>query len=751
MKRPLCLICFLFLVTFVFITQYSKTAATEVAVAGAGLFIGTLEEKQVTEERTVLWLSNVTTYDSYTSYDAALAQHNQATQSPIETYSVIIYCTGMEAEEVPKMGATVLVSGTARTFSHATNYGEFDQASYQQNLGYDFYVTSGILVATSNSYHRYYEALYIIKQNLSSRFQLYLPEKEASIMKAMLLGEKQDLDEGISYLYQKNGIIHILAISGLHISMIGMFLYQAGKKCGITLPIISCVTIICLTQYVVMTGATASGIRAVSMFAIYLFALYNRRSYDIVTAMSLAYVLLLLQNPYAMYQVGCQLSFGAILAIGLLNPAICRLIPLPEEEKRSVKALFYQAFLVSFSVQIMTLPILITCYYEYPITSIVLNLLIVPTVGIVVALGIGLLGFSFFSSMLAQCVAILIEIILQCYEMICEFMLAIPFQLLPIAMITPLEIICYYVVIAGVIYWNKWTPTVRIAKGAILCIAIGMLLYSPNSNLRITMIDVGQGDGILIETPSNQAYLLDGGSTTKTDVGNYQIIPTLKYYGIRKLDGVFITHMDSDHYSGICEILEVQSTTGEIEIEAMYLTKNVTTDKASELYELIALCEIPIYYLDTSMELRDGEVNFQVLMPYDGYVPATENENSLVMRITYGDFDILCTGDMEAEGEEKLIDSILALEGGQVDYEILKVGHHGSNNATSEQLLEVIQGEVALISCGLNNVYGHPHEDVSARLEEAGMEVYETPKVGAIVIESNGKDYWIETFLETNL
>ncbi|MFI3201076.1 MAG: DNA internalization-related competence protein ComEC/Rec2 [Eubacteriales bacterium] len=754
MRRPLSFICFVFLVAMIGITQLEINSSIVALEEGDYLFLGTLQTKQIDREQVILSLERVSIHPSNTSYDVAFSQHD-TTQIP--TYNMIAYCNleeynieqANENTNLPKIGSTILIRGTLRTFRMATNYGEFHQESYQRSEGYDAYITSGTIVGSSSSYDKHGEWIYKIKESFANALETYLASNEAGVMKAMLLGDKSDLEDTIKYLYQKNGVIHVLAISGLHISLIGMAIYQLLKRTPIPLGVGSSITLILLSEYVYMTGSSTSGIRAVTMFGIYLFALWNRRSYDMITAMSVSYVFLLLRNPYSIYQVGFQLSFGAILAIGLFVPILEEMIPMQYfgiKEKGNVGYLFYQGFLLSAGVQIMTLPILIATYYEYPMTSIFLNLIMVPTVGLVVALGMLLICCSYVSGFLATMCGVVLESVLQCYELLCSLFLKIPGQSIPLAMLSPMQIVLYYLGIFLIIYLPKNWKFVNIIKLGILSITILLTVWTTDHEFRMIMIDVGQGDGILIQTPTNRVYMIDGGSTSNRGVGTYQILPTLKYYGIREIEAVFISHMDYDHYSGILELLELQRDTNEIWIRNVVVPCNMDEEKLAPMKELLYECGIPLHYVERGFFLEDGGVEFQVLMPYSEYRADSENENSLTMRVTYGEVDILCTGDLEKAAEVEFIRLLQAQEE-FVDYEVLKVGHHGSNYATSTALLEAIRGEVALISCGRNNMYGHPHLEVIERLESASMEIYNTAEVGAIVLESDGKSYWVTTYL----
>ena len=270
----------------------------------------------------------------------------------------------------------------------------------------------------------------------------------------------------------------------------------------------------------------------------------------------------------------------------------------------------------------------------------------------------------------------------------------------------------------------------------LLPVLLVLLVYHPKGHAQITMLDVGQGDGIYVQGPNGGTYFIDGGSSDVEQLGKYRIEPYLKSQGVGKLDYVFISHGDADHYSGIEEMLARQSVG--VQINTLVLPCNFRQDEVLiDLAKLAQSVGTKVITMKEGDKLREGDLTISCLQP------ALEeslsgNAGSMVLEIFYHQFDMLCTGDVEAEGEELLIQKRKGK-----DYDVLKVAHHGSKNSTSEEFLECIHADLALISAGKDNRYGHPHEETINRLQNAGCRIYETEKMGAITLKIKGNSLTI--------
>ncbi|MBQ8039930.1 MAG: MBL fold metallo-hydrolase, partial [Lachnospiraceae bacterium] len=310
----------------------------------------------------------------------------------------------------------------------------------------------------------------------------------------------------------------------------------------------------------------------------------------------------------------------------------------------------------------------------------------------------------------------------------------------------------------------------------LLC-AIGILTMKLYTGVEITMLDVGQGDGVVIQNSNGNVYLSDCGSSSVSKVGKYRLIPFLKYKGYGKIKGIFLSHMDEDHINGIWELLE--AAPGEhILIEYLFLPESVLAiqeDKQAleELKALASKNDTKLVFLSKGEEIVDGDLQFRCLYPETVYLVSEDiagkegaevadinskettevgnrNNSSLVLSMQYKEFEMLFTGDVEEEGEWDIVryektkreqereqSEMLQME----DIDILKVAHHGSSGSTCTEFLEEFKPKLSLISCGKNNTYGHPHEETIERLMAAESAIMTTPECGAIKIKvsANGR------------
>ena len=256
------------------------------------------------------------------------------------------------------------------------------------------------------------------------------------------------------------------------------------------------------------------------------------------------------------------------------------------------------------------------------------------------------------------------------------------------------------------------------------------------------MLDVGQGDGIWIETDDGSHYLIDAGSTSQNGLGEYTLIPFLKYMGTDVIDAVFLTHLDEDHISGIRELMEDSQG---IRIRQLVVAQAVVRDETYEqLMELCHNSQIPVKYVQTGDRIQTGTVQMEVLHPIASYDAGDKNAASLVMKLEYGDFHALFTGDVGLDGEQRVREQL----GKDWKCHLYKAAHHGSKYSNSQQLLEQLKPQVAVISCGENNSYGHPHTEVLERLEKTGSKVLRTDQGGAVMIKISKDGVRIRSYAE---
>ncbi len=629
---------------------------------------------------------------------ALYIKNNTVFLSQKESYpceAIIVYSSDTQPLQV---GNQITVRGSLMKFTQATNPGQFNEQEYYKIEHIDFKAEADRVQVTDSSYSAYHAVLDRFKGRLMRSYSSILQSKEAGTLIAMLLGEKYLLEEEIKQLYQIGGISHVLAISGLHISLIGMSIFWLLKKCKLPHIVSTLVTIFLVYSYGVLTNFGVSTNRAVVMMIVMLLSSLFGKTYDMLSATALSALIILLQNPLQLFSAGFQLSFAAILGIAILFPCLKQLLPW----KNSI----LDGLLVSISAMMATTPIILYFFYQFPTYGLVTNLLILPLVT--------LLTLSAILAGIAGVISLPFGIflaggpnyILKLYEAICRIGAAAPASLITVGRPE-----LWVLLVSGLFLFSFVIMAKRTQRRySIILLGLSLLvLLLPlrDRRLEITVLDVGQGDGIMIRSEEGTTYMIDGGSSDVKDVGTYRILPFLKFRGIDRIDYALVTHSDTDHISGLMELMQG----GAPAIGTLILPEISAKDEHYLALEALAQQKkIPVRYIKAGDEIIDGGMTMDCLHPEQGYLPPSVNAYSTVLSLTFGEFDMLLTGDLEQDGEEQITRE-LQREGYKKeygihpvkDYDILKVAHHGSKYSTFGEFLELIKPEFALISCSKNN------------------------------------------------
>lgn len=676
---------------------------------------------------------------------------------------------------LPKAGSYVRVFGEVSPFLQATNPGEFDTAAYYRRKDCLFALRKTKITAQTKNYGRLEEFLSQLRYESEVLFRKLLGEKNGATASAMVLGRKKGMDSEVKALYQGAGISHLLAISGLHLSLIGAGLFGLLKKVRLPVALSAGISTWILIVYAQLTGMGISTRRALVMFLLFLAAGLLRRTPDLPTSLAVAALLLLVPKPQRILDAGFQLSFSAVLGIAGMIPV---LQDGWEDAAPSLRVtdgvagwniawaviaracrFLRQNILAGLGITMTMLPFLLIHFYEWSPWSVLLNLAVIPLMGILLPCLIGLQLVARLTA-LAHCLELpqhllctAIEAIFSCYEQLCRFTTALPGSILHTGYPTWQALVAYTIgLIALAVSGKKLRPHLRLA--AAVCL-MGIFLIRLPGELNVTMLDVGQGECVGIETREHHVYLVDAGSTSKKKTGQYQIIPWLKYIGTRSVEGIFITHWDEDHISAVGELLE-WSKSSRVKIRRIFLPDVALKDEVLEtLLQQIEEANVSVEYLSAGEHMTDGALQISCLHPYAKKVPEDRNDASLVLRLSQGDFQMLLTGDLEKSGEDWLVEQARpAVEQPQPATQnplrctILDAGHHGASNATGEALLDLAQPGVVLISCGKNNRYGHPAPETLQRLEERGIRWYSTAEVGAIQVQVGKKKVKIKQYIQ---
>ena len=649
------------------------------------------------------------------------------------------------------IGSFIKAYGKVYSLEHATNPGQFDEYSYYKSMGVDLLMEGEVEAVERSGASGFLTFLAGAKRALSESIDhSLLEEDEAAVLKAMVLGDKSELTPEIKSLYKNAGIIHLISISGLHISIIGMGLYKLLRRLWATFAQAGLISGLVMTGFVLMTGGSVSSRRALISFIVLLGAEVFGRTSNGLNTLSLAAVVLLLSGDYLLYNTGFLLSFASVLGISLFSERL----PVFTKRERVLSALRTGGGLWLF-----TLPVIVAVYFEFPLYSMVVNLIVVAFAPVLLSGGIAgallgriwpLAGMPFF---------FLAGLVIKINNLLTEFVSCLPGAVVIAGSPGWIKILLYYVGIGTLLYIHrkeklnseltKSGTHLRMVglKALIIGTMLTVLTFNLSPGTRITFIDVGQGDSILIRCGNGSNIMIDSGSGNVKNVGEKRVIPCLKAYGISRIDRFIITHPDADHINALDEILTSNIEVGEILlalVQSNDKTNRELLDKVEKLNEN-SFNKTKIRFVQRGDSFEEGKSSFKVIYPGSVSLASVNsvsdsdmeqgNENdrnalSVVVEMCQGDMKALFTGDLEKEGEEELINSGL-LE----DIDILKAAHHGSKYSTSEEFLRQTKPEIAVISCGRKNSYGHPHKETIERLRAAGCRIYTTPEYGAVELD----------------
>ena len=672
----------------------------------------------------------------------------------------------VNTEKIPnvKIGNIIKVRGKLRQFEEAANKGNFDSRKYYLSLGFYGKIEAGTIEVINSEYSGIRQGLYELRMVIIERLEKLCSDNKGifsiinnknGIIGAIILGDKTDLDSDIKELYSVSGIAHILAISGLHISFIGMAIYRLLRR-RFRFLFSAAVSIPVVLSFGIMSGFGISTIRAIIMFILKIIGEVLGRKYDAITAISLAGLVLLVQNPFVVCNSGFQMSFGAIIAIVLILPIVEEIL---NTDNKIIKVLS-----ANFTISLVMNPILAWNYYELPTFSFLLNIVVVPLMSVVIVSSIvgifcSCIMFGFGKAVIFPGCGIL-----ELYTFLCNIINKSSVASIVVGQPKVTIIIVYYAILLVVLFGLKNIRTkytraekerniIKKETGLVLekkakkerrikgqnvklrlaCIAGFLLLnyliyYIPNPGFYITFINVGQGDGILIHGDNGTKVMVDGGSTSEKQVAKNCIVPYLKAEGIGTIDYSIITHTDKDHISGILEILE-NNNSNRIRIKNLVMPDiNMKDDTYNELIEKAKLKKINVLYIKKGDTLSLGKTKIKCIYPETTTTASDKNDYCTVLSVKNKTSKILLTGDISKEIEEKIKDDI------EENYTVLKVAHHGSNYSSSEKFLKKVNPKYSIISVGKNNSYGHPENETMERLRKQGGVIYRTDEKGGITI-----------------
>ena len=794
MKRPLMWFCFLGIAITFMIRSLALYINPPPDYSGEVLLTGRLVKKEIRNNRPVFYLKECflcfpdsSFEEEFHDYEIIKVYNDGLTDARYEKIQGVVCYSQTDVKNTDyddlrelEIGSCLFVSGRISKINHGTNPGEFDSLKYYRARGYEYTMFETEVLNCSGG-NALLEELYRLRLSCCDVLLSSLGDEYGGILCAILFGEKSGLSGEIKDLFTDGGIAHILAISGLHISLIGAFLYALLDRYPVPRFVSFLLTVLILVLYGYSVGFAPSVFRAVFMFSYRLLAKLLRKSYDMPTALSLSAFLTCLCFPYMVLDSSFQLTYLACIGIIFIFPCF---LPFTNRSKRWWDALF-----VGFAVFVATLPVVICSFHQASLSGFILNFFVLPAMPVLFVCAFGVILFWNWLKPVAYILALVCKAILFSFSFGVELLTGIPFFMITAKTPSAGRIVIYttLVVLLCVIasrirrrmkleYYIMQNRKVNeetvpgadadeiavryadeflgfriveilygISFGFLLFLACVILLLTPKKAC-LTFLDVGQGDGIFIRTKNGEVFMIDGGSTSRTHIGENVIVPYLKYEGEREVDLWFLTHEDADHVNGFEEVLSGD----EIKIRAIAIP-SVLKDEFEETVQIAQKKDVEVLYLeegDCISSSKNGMLNdfrrsflkeeysFIVASPDSEENYRDSNSASLTLLYQEGECSVLFMGDAETQAEQAMLG--IWEEYGDGKLEILKCAHHGSaNNTNSEGFISALKPERAIISCGRNNRYGHPHEETLKYLEESGAEILRTDRKGAIVIRNN--------------
>ncbi len=658
----------------------------------------------------------------------------ETTSKPVEQLKIQIIT---DKKSKVTLGENLIIRGELNLLEPRRNPGAFDEFLYSKtrNISYKMF---GEVVSHGAVKNNIYTKLYYWRDKISSVYESILPQREAALLEAMLLGNSDNLDDEIRNLYAVAGIVHIIAISGVHISLISLFIFSVlqtflrKEQC-------SAITIIILVLYTIFTGGAVATVRATYMSCVVLFGYLLKKQSDIYTSIAFSALTILMVQPLFLFDIGFLLSYVSIIAVVLVAPFFSNLFFIPK--------ILIRLFACSIGVSIVISPITAYFFHWFSLAGILANVVILPFASIIVIVGL-MSGFvGLFSLEISQILCGMVFFILKFYEFVCLIAEKLPFSKIVTGKVSIVFLIFYYLITILVIYYlfAKGEVKAKIKKyiilTSILFLIFGVVSYGIPKKLEVVFIDVGQGDSIFIKTADHKNMLIDGGGSPFDDsfsVGKSTVLPFLLYERALNLDCVFVTHPDADHIEGVIDIMD------DVKINRIFVSDYNFSEEP--LYrQLISKAEkykIKVEKLKSGDSITvSDDLHISCVSPNKNSHFDNINDASLVLKMSYKNNSFLFTGDATELAENIIIDTYK----NELHSDVLKAGHHGSKTSSSDQFVKMVDPKIAVISAGKNNRYGHPSKKTLDTLHKYNVSIFNTQSMGAIIMKSDGKKIYINT------
>lgn len=674
-----------------------------------------------------------------------------------DRYPVGLLVSGRSAEPPdrrPGRCDQVRLRGRLADLPQARNPGEFDYGRYlfRKRIYARLYLAEGGLERTGQDRRSMGCLLEPARAFVQSSLNRFLPDPDTqAILHALLLGDRRQLDSDTRDRFARMGLLHLLAVSGLHVMVVGMILYHLLGPLLYRLRLnwrtvdilrVTC-TVVLLTGYMLLTGCSASVVRAVVMASLFLAATSLQRPAQSLNSLGAAVCVLLAVAPAHLFEAGFQLSVSAVAGILTLAPLLAAWIPTPPSRLGTYA---HSGITVTLSATIGTLPVTLYHFGQVGLGGLALNLPGIPlTTGALIA-GVAAVVFGSAAPVLGEILgaasSALASALLHVSVFGDRFM---GWSVVRWSLERPLPIIVLTLLGTSLAAWYR--PRVRWrCIVLVLILLVGDVVQGVASGryrpaLDVIYLDVGQGDAALLRLPNGKGVLIDAGPRspfTGSDAGSRFVTPQLAYHGVDELAAIVITHPDSDHIGGVASVLRSVPVrrvfrSGYQHSSRLFEETNATLDSLRVPHRAVRAGD--------SLSLSP-DARIYVLYPLEDIPEENPNAHSVVLLVRYGALSFLFMGDAPLEAELHIAQRYRDL----LQSHVLKVGHHGSRTSSIPAFLNSATGwrenarkPYAIVSVAERNRYGLPNQEILDRLESAGFEVALTSKSGGIWFRTDGK------------
>jgi len=653
---------------------------------------------------------------------------------------VLLYLKGSDFQL--KYGQQLLIKTKLELPPLPANPGDFNYRRYLnfQDIFFQARINEDQLQIIAENKGNFFVSKFLIplRKKIRTIIQNQLPEPTSDLVQALILGERQNLDRRLYSQFQRTGIVHVLAISGLHVGFVLLVFVLLFGLFPVTYRQKYLMAFLFLALFVALVNFKAPVVRA-SLMAMLYFCLkeWGRRPSGL-NILGLAAFIILLFDPDQLFQPGFQFSFAAVSGILFGYPHLRQLFPWKPQRQalRKLNQWIVQPLLVSLAAVLATLPLTWWYYGAIQTGAVFINLIIIPLMGMIVILSLLLVLLGFFQLPVLTGLGWLIHLIFMFVKAMIGQLAKWPFVQ---SQVGHPSLVLVLLVCLLIFYLYQIHDRKSWSKIAVLLLLIVLTLNSNHHHpLRLIFVNVGQGDGCLVQLPDGNNILIDGGENRPWfNAGERYLKPLLNYFAIRRIKYVIATHAHTDHFGGFLTVLR--------QFKVDTLVVNTYPDKTKSYLQLLALAKqngIPIKTVKRGQMLNAGQrLRCYILHPYGSFSKLKKhngsevNNSSVVLKLSFGQTAFLFTGDAQKQAEQAL-----QSYGPFLHSSVLKVGHHGSSTSTSEDFLNLVTPQFAVISVGKQNKFGHPSKIILSRLGYKKIPVLRTDHFGAIIFESNGQE-----------